>query len=173
LITIESIIGNKNTDPKLKERYEQMSKADNCEVIRISRFEAQRRRMRKTSDKGTDVALNLSPEYRLKHGDVLVLSENLMILVEVEPEKLLELTVKAESHLSNSDIVEISARVGHIIGNLHRPIKVDKNRIYFPIQADTESDMFKKLLQSVKEYIQIKETVMVFEPVEGTELHDH
>ena len=36
-------------------------------------------------------------------------------------------------------------RVGHTIGNLHRPIKLEGNKIYFPIQADAELEMFRKL----------------------------
>ena len=64
-------------------------------------------------------------------------------------------------------------RVGHTIGNLHRPIKLEGNKIYFPIQADAELEMFSKLFAHVNDHLEIKKTKMVFEPEEGTELHEH
>ncbi|MGB8935468.1 MAG: hypothetical protein WCC17_10235 [Candidatus Nitrosopolaris sp.] len=57
-------------------------------------------------------------------------------------------------------------------GNLHRPIKLEENKIYFPIQADTEMEMFKKLFETINEHLVIKKTAMVFKPEDGTEIHE-
>jgi urease accessory protein len=56
---------------------------------------------------------------------------------------------------------------------LHRPIKLERHKIYFPIQADTEVEMFKKLLEPINEHLNIKKRMMVFEPGEGMETHEH
>jgi urease accessory protein len=76
MITVDSVIGNINRDRKLKEKYDNMSTRNFAETIRISRLESQRLRMRKSSDKGTDVALILQHDTHLKHGDVLMITEN-------------------------------------------------------------------------------------------------
>lgn len=148
-----------------------MSKRKLCETIKISRLESQRVRMRKTSDKGTDIALTLAPGTKLRHCDVVMLTEDKMVVVEIEPENVAMIEIKDNIH--EDDIVEIPVRVGHTIGNLHRPIKLEGNKIYFPIQADTELEMFKKLFAPLSDHLEIKKTKMVFEPEEDAEIHEH
>jgi urease accessory protein len=173
LITINSIIGNIKKDPNLGRKYEEMCReaAAKCETIKISRLESERVRMRKTSDKGTDVALTLPQGTHLKHGDVLLVTENKMLIVEIEPENVAMLKIK--SNLDDDDIIRLPVTVGHTIGNLHRPIKIEENKIYFPIQADSEIDMFRKLLGSVNEHIEITNRKIVFEPDEAMNIHEH
>jgi len=168
---VDSVLGNINNDKKLKEKYDEMAARNVCETIKISRLESQRVRMRKISDKGTDVALTLPPGTRLKHGDVIIITENKMVVVGIEPESVIMIEIRENIH--QDDVVEVPVRIGHTIGNLHRPIKLEGNKIYFPIQADTELEMFKKLFEPVKEHLDIKKTTLVFEPEDGTEIHEH
>jgi len=171
LITVDSVLGNISNDKKLKEKYDEMTARKVCETIKISRLESQRVRMRKISDKGTDVALTLPPGTRLKHGDVIIITENQMVVVGIESEDVIMIEIRDNLH--QDDIVEVPVRVGHTIGNLHRPIRLEGNKIYFPIQADTELEMFKKLFEPINEHLDIKKTTMVFEPEDGTEIHEH
>src|ERR687883_127400 len=171
LITISSVIGNIKKDSNLREKYDEMSRRDTCETIKISRLESERVRMRKTSDKGTDIALMLPQGTHLKHGDVIMLTENKMIVIQIEAENVAMVTIK--SNLDHDDIFKLPVTIGHTIGNLHRPIKIEEDRIYFPIQADSEIDMFRKLLGSVNEHIEINKTKIVFEPDEGMNIHEH
>ena len=168
---MDSVLGNINNDKKLKEKYDEMTSRKVCETIKISRLESQRVRMRKISDKGTDVALTLPPGTRLRHGDVIIITENKIVVVGIEPEDVIMIEIRDNIH--EDDIVEVPVRVGHTIGNLHRPIKLEGNKIYFPIQADTELEMFKKLFEPINEHLDIKKTTMVFEPEDGTEIHEH
>jgi len=168
---VDSVLGNINNDKKLKEKYDEMTARKVCETIKISRLESQRVRMRKISDKGTDVALTLPPGTRLKHGDVIIITENKMVVVVIESEDVIMIEIRDNIH--QDDIVEVPVRVGHTIGNLHRPIRLEGNKIYFPIQADTELEMFKKLFEPINEHLDIKKTTMVFEPEDGTEIHEH
>ena len=168
---MDSVLGNINNDKKLKEKYDEMTSRKVCETIKISRLESQRVRMRKISDKGTDVALTLPPGTRLRHGDVIIITENKIVVVGIEPEDVIMIEIRDNIH--EDDIIEVPVRVGHTIGNLHRPIKLEGNKIYFPIQADTELEMFKKLFEPINEHLDIKKTTMVFEPEDGTEIHEH
>ena len=171
MIAVDSVLGNINNDKKLKEKYDEMTSRNVCETIKIGRLESQRVRMRKISDKGTDVALTLPPGTRLRHGDVIIITENKIVVVGIEPEDVIMIEIRDNIH--EDDIVEVPVRVGHTIGNLHRPIKLEGNKIYFPIQADTELEMFKKLFEPINEHLDIKKTTMVFEPEDGTEIHEH
>ena len=168
---MDSVLGNINNDKKLKEKYDEMTGRKVCETIKISRLESQRVRMRKLSDKGTDVALTLPPGTWLKNGDVIIITENKMVVVGIEPEDVI--IVEFRDNIHEDDIVKVPVRVGHTIGNLHRPIKLEGNKIYFPIQAETELEMFKKLFEPIGEHLDIKKTTMVFEPEDGTEIHEH
>jgi urease accessory protein len=171
LIKVDSIVGNINNDKNFKEKYKEMTARKTCETIKISRLESQRVRMRKLSDKGTDVALTLPAGTKLRHGDVIVMTENKMVVVGIEPEDVIMIEIRDNIH--EDDIIEVPVRVGHTIGNLHRPIKLEGNKIYFPIQADTELEMFKKLFEPINEHLGIKKTSMVFELEDGTEIHEH
>ena len=165
------MIGNVNKDKKLKEKYDEMVSRKSIEIIKISRVESQRVRMRKSTDKGTDMVLTLQQGTRLKHGDIIMLTENKMIIVELEPENVLMVEIKENLH--EDDVVEVPVKVGHTIGNLHRPTKLERRKIFFPIQADTELEMFKKLFAPINEHLEIKTTRMIFEPEEGAEIHEH
>ena len=72
MLNINLVVGNVHKDHELGQKYRQMSGKQLSETIRISRSEAQRVRMRKTSDKGTDVAIMLPQNTHIKHGDVLL-----------------------------------------------------------------------------------------------------
>ncbi len=167
MITATSILGNIYRDPSLKEKFHQIP----SEVVKVSRIESQRVRMRKSSDKGTDIAITLPPGSKLRHGDVVLLSDDKMIIVELEPENVAVVQIKENIH--KDDLIEVPVRIGHTIGNLHRPIKLEGNRIYFPIQTEGELDMFRKLFGHMNEHLEIKGSKMVFEPEEGMDVHEH
>jgi|SRR5215831_10155357 len=170
MITINSILGNVK-DSEFAGKYEQLSKNNSCEVIKIHRSESQRVRMRKTSDMGTDVALTLPQGVQIKHKDVILSSPDKMIIIEIEAESVAAVSV--DEDLAGLNSIEIPVRLGHTIGNLHRPLRIVGRTIYFPIQADTELEMFRKLLAPIIDHIEINKTRMVFEPEEGSHIHEH
>lgn len=171
MITINSIIGNLYHDSNLRKRYEEMSSQSLCESIRINRIEAQRVRMRKTSSKGTDIALIMTPGTKLRHGDVLLVTNDKMVIMELEPENLAVIQVK--DNIPEHDAVQVPVTIGHAIGNLHRPIKLEGRKIYFPIQTDSEIEMFKKIFGRLLDHLEITQAKMVFEPEEETDVHEH
>ncbi|MDW0281444.1 MAG: hypothetical protein QN720_03000 [Nitrososphaeraceae archaeon] len=171
MISINSVVGNIHHDYDLAQKYNQMTAKQLSEIIQISRSEAQRVRMRKTSNKGSDVAITLPQSVHIKHGDVLLLNNDNIIIVEIQPEKVAVIAVK--SNIASEHLFEMAVKVGHTIGNLHRPIKLEDNKIILPIQAESELDLLKKVLGSIKDHIDITSTTMVFEPEEGADVHEH
>ena len=94
MITINSIIGNVNKNDDLKKKYEDMKKKQLCESVTIGRMESERTRMRKTSDRGTDIVLDLPKGNKLRHGDVIMEEKEKIIIVEIEAEDVLTVKVK-------------------------------------------------------------------------------
>jgi urease accessory protein len=171
MITVGSVVGNKNKDENLIHIYQDMASKGLVDIIQMSRMEAQRVRMRKSSNKGTDVAIMLPQNVQIKHGDVLLLNNERMIVAEIIPERVA--VIALTENTPNDHVFEIAVKIGHTIGNLHRPIKLEDNKIFLPIQADSELDLLVKLFSSIKEHVSITSSTMVFEPEEGAHIHEH
>lgn len=133
------------------------------EKIAISRSESERLRMRKGTGRGTDVALAMPAGTRLRHGDVVYLADR-MIVIDIEPEKVAIVRLKDTS-------ARTAVLVGHAIGNLHRPIKVEEGKVLLPIQSDNEIEMLRRQLGPVAGSVEITQDLMVFEPEAGA--HEH
>jgi len=174
LITIDRILGNINTDVNLKSTYDRLATSRKNESILVSRMESQRTRMRKISNKGTDIALTLPLGGRLRQGDVVLLQDDRIIVVEMQPENVLQVDINKTNLDKDQDhLPEVLIKIGHTIGNLHRPVMVQGTRIYFPIQAESEVEMFNKLFHQFHHYLDIKSAKIVFEPNESMDAHEH
>jgi urease accessory protein len=171
MIHINKIVGNINSDSDLQEKYQTMTKNDNVEKIQVSRLEADRTRIRKLSNKGTDLALTMEPGSHIYDGDVLLLTEEKMVIARRESENVI--IISLSSDISTQQILETAIKLGHIIGNMHRPIKITNNKVYFPIQSDSEIELFKKLFHNLRQNIDIKNMNMIFEPDLGYDIHGH
>jgi urease accessory protein len=100
------------------------------------------------------------------------MDNNKMILLTLEPESVAIITFK--SYENKENIFPLSVKIGHTLGNLHRPIKVTKNQVIFPLQAETELEMLKKRFSSFNQFLDIQSDNMIFEPdEEGSNIHEH
>ncbi len=170
MIAISSVIGNIFQDKELADRFEKLQKTMTCEVLKFSRSELDKRRFRKQTDKGTDIGCILESENKLQNGDVMYSNPEKFIVIEQIPEKVISIKIKKIE--ANSD--EILVKLGHIIGNRHRPIQIDKNgQIIFPILADSELDTFKKLFSEIIDHLEMKVEEKIFKPRNGMDVHEH
>jgi urease accessory protein len=164
VLAITSVAGNIFADRRLAETYRRAKAAGTCERLAVSRMEMERLRLRRKTDRGTDIGLVLEPGGRLHHGDVLDVKEK-FVVVEQLPEKVVSVSIKKGDV---ERMVGLAALIGHTIGNRHRPIAVDHGTISFPIQAESEVDTFRKLLPAG---IKLEVTEQVFLP--AGEVHHH
>lgn len=171
MIHINKIIGNIHSDSDLHEKYQDMMKKHKVEKIHVSRLEADRIRIRKLSDKGTDLALTLNPGSHIYDGDIVLLAEERMVVAKRESENVA--IISLNNDISAEQMMETTIKLGHIIGNMHRPIRVINNKIYFPIQTDSEIELFKKLFYNLRQFIDIKNENIIFEPDTGYDIHGH
>jgi urease accessory protein len=175
MLTIDHIVGNIYNDDKLRVTRRDFALKQQDETFLITRTESQRQRMRKVSNKGTDIALNFqSGNQHLRHGDVLLLNDNQIVVVEIEPENVLQVEILKETLTDSPEsLIQIPVQIGHTIGNLHRPIMLDGSRIYFPIQAESEIEMFGKLFHPFHHHLEIQSKKIVFQPSETMNVHEH
>ena len=161
MLEVNSPIGNIFLDEEFNEL-----KSGNFEKLKISRMELEKKILRRKTDRGTDVGLNLEPGIKLRHGDVIK-NGDMKIVVEQLPEKIITVRLK------NKNMTDVMVLLGHIIGNRHRPISIKSNEISFPIQADSEKDVFTKLFQNIINHIEITIEEKIFFPHSGADIHEH
>jgi urease accessory protein len=168
MLTITSIIGNIFDDKKLMTKFKQMESRKRCQRLKISRLELERSRIRKKTDLGTDIGLILDSGTRLHHGDVIVSNLKKFIIIEQLPEKVISVRIRQLKKNPNGLVI-----LGHIIGNRHKPIVINDDILYFPVQAYSEVEIFKKLLVGVMNNLEIEVGEQIFQPQHGMYMHEH
>ena len=94
MLKITSIAGNIFENKELEKKYHSLNDRSLCESLKFSRHELEKKRIRKNTDKGSDVGLIFDDDSKLSHGDVLIIDEK-FILVEQLPEKVLLISQKS------------------------------------------------------------------------------
>jgi len=171
MIHTDKIVGNINSDQYLRTKYQEMLKSSCIEKIEITRLESDRSRIRKISDKGTELALTLPPGTHVSDGDVVLLTSEKMVIVQRASENVAIVSVM--SNITSDHLFETAVKLGHTIGNMHRPIRIEGKKIFFPIQAQSEIELFQKLLFYLKDHLDIKSDNIIFEPEPGYDVHEH
>lgn len=155
-----SVIGNIFT-----EKGSQILKGKTFEKLQMSRHDLEKNRIRRTTDRGTDVAIVLERGSKLQHGDILSHGEN-FVVIEQAPEKVL--TVK-----TSEDSFELLVLLGHIIGNRHRPISLEGGVVTFPIQAESELDVFEGLFAPIIKKLEMRIEEKIYRPDKRMNVHEH
>lgn len=139
--------------------------------VRMTRAELEKSRIRKTTEGGTDIAVSLPAGTVLHDGDLLDAGggDGGRILVEQAPEKIA--TARPATGAGNA----AAFLVGHIVGNRHRPISVsaDGGSISFPLQADSEADVFRSLFGRIEGGVELRVSEGVFRPHGGADVRGH
>lgn len=107
--TISKVIGFAG-DPDISERLHDLSHNGNIEYLVIEPEDTLRRRLRASTNKGTDCAVALSRDQKLEDGSVLYLDETNAIVVKMTEERWL-----AVEPSNAATAIEL----GYFAGNLH------------------------------------------------------
>lgn len=136
MLVVDRTVGNVRRDPALRDLHERLLARDGVETLRLSRWEAHKSRLRRATDRGREIALNLERGQGLQSGDVLHLEADgsAMVVVEVERQRVLEVEILSPG--SADEAIERAVRVGHVLGNQHWPVKVEGRRVLVPVLVD-------------------------------------
>ena len=157
MININSVSGNIFKETSLR--------SENFEKIQISRVDLEKRILRRKTDSGTDIGINLDSGVKLQHGDVIG-NDEVKIIVEQIPEQVISVKLKENDQ-------NIAILLGHIIGNRHRPIEIKEKIIVFPIQEDSELEIFQRLFKEIINHIELKIEKAIFLPHTSADVHEH
>ena len=157
MLNINSILGNIFKDTSIEYA--------SFEKLMISRIDLEKRILWKKTNLGTDVGINLNSSTKLQHGDIIGNHET-KIIVEQMPEKIISVKLKENDE-------KIAILLGHIIGNRHRPIAIKDKMILFPIQEDSELEIFQRLLKEIIDHIELKIEEEIFLPHTSADVHEH
>ena len=158
MIEVNSPLGNVFEDKKFE--------SHNFEKLKISRIELEKKILRRKTDHGTDVGLRLDHGIRLHHGDIIK-NDQVRIVVEQIPEKVISVKVTGDKNF------QVMTMIGHMIGNMHRPLSIQDEEILFPIQDESEKETFEKLFSTIRDKIEMKIENRIFLPYLGGDVHEH
>ncbi len=151
MLIVESVLGNTHEDQNLAEECERVAQAGGLEMIRLSAQDVQRRRLRVSTDAGTDLGLNLSRGRPLgagvRDGDVLYrsLDGRRMVVVAVQGAEAVvirpALGRRRGEHPGRRGqaLFELGVRLGHLLGNQHWPIRLDQGAVLVPVVTDRKA----------------------------------
>jgi len=152
----------------LKEKIEHAEKQGELMQLFLSRTEMEKSHQRKNTEDGMEVGLSLEAGITLHTGDVLSNGTGL-ILVNQLPEKVLHVKAKGDNESSS-----VYIQLGHIIGNRHRPISISNDgSVMFPIQDDSEVELFTKLFHEIIDHITLTIQEQIFVANQGMNVHEH
>ena len=157
MININSVLGNIFKETSLRN--------ENFEEIKISRVDLEKRTLRKKTDSGIDIGINLDSGVKLQHGDVIG-NDEVKIVIKQMPEQVISVKLKENDQ-------NIAILLGHIIGNRHRPIELKEKSIVFPIQEDSELEIFQRLFKEIIDHIELKIEKAIFLPHTSADVHEH
>jgi urease accessory protein len=165
MLIVNTVLGNIYKDDQLAKKIEDLKEQGKFRRLLLSRIEMEKSRLRKKTDDGFDIGFVLEPGTKLQHGDVISESDE-TILIEQLPEKTL--TVKFKQNDKNLFLL-----VGHIIGNRHRPISIRNETISFPINDNSEMELFERLFHEVIHEIDLSIDEQRFIPHTSMDVHEH
>ena len=168
---IREPLGNVVGDKRLATRHRRMKAAGKCETLYLSRHELERFRIRRITDRGTEIRFVREHSSALRHGDVLLDSDKSFIIVEQLAERIISARINPGTKPSKA--VEVAALLAHSIGNRHRPIAVKDRVISFPALSDSELELFNRLAKPIRKHVRLAVQRTVFEPNSLGEVHDH
>jgi urease accessory protein len=170
VITISSTLGNIFDDNEWNEKFIKVSQANNFETLKLSRTDLSKNRLRAKTNKGTDLGIVLNSDSKIQNGDVLLFEQEKFIFIQQNPEKVISVTKKDKTE-ANFD--ETLVLIGHILGNRHRPIQIEDEKIFFPILSESELEIFKKLFSKIIDRIELKIEERIFQPHGELKTHEH
>ena len=122
MLLIEQILGNTHEDAELAALVDDVTKAGGLETVRLSFADAQRGRMKVTTDAGTEVGVSIGREGGLHDGDVLHRSPDGRRAIVVSVQSPEVMAIRPPSGLGPQEMFEAGVRLGHVLGNQHWPI---------------------------------------------------
>jgi urease accessory protein len=128
MMTITAIVGTAS-DPSLAERLHHLEHEGRIEILIIGEEDAARRRLRGTTDKGTDIAIALASGDRLTDGSVLFIDASRAIVLRTAEPRWLRLVPRD---------ADAALEAGYCAGNHHWKVRFEPGALLIATQGPAE-----------------------------------
>jgi urease accessory protein len=133
MVIIESVLGNIG-DPGWSDR---LSNA-NVELLELDQWEAQKNRFRKTTAKGTELAVALDRGTVMRDGDILLwdAQAGAAVVVRIRLREVMIVHLDGLAGLAPDIAMRACVELGHALGNQHWPALIKGDCVYVPLTVD-------------------------------------
>ena len=133
VIRVAAVLGNAADDPWPG----QLADAQ-VDLLRLDQAEAQKSRLRKATEGGTDVAIALDRGVAVRDGDVLAWNgaARVAVVARVELSDVLVIDLTALAAEPAEAAMATCVELGHALGNQHWPAVIKATVIYVPLTVD-------------------------------------
>jgi urease accessory protein len=106
------------------------------DVLRLDQWEAQKNRLRKLTEGGTEVALSLDRHTHLHDGDIVAFDGQTAIVARLDLGEVMVVDLSGVPADPPDTLIRTAIEVGHAIGNQHWPAVIKGAHIYVPLTVD-------------------------------------
>ena len=133
MVIIESVLGNIG-DPGWSDRLSNVS----VEWLELDQWEAQKNRFRKTTAKGTELAVALDRGTVMRDGDILLwdAQAGIAVAVRIRLREVMIVHLDGLAQLAPEIVMRACVELGHALGNQHWPALIKGNLVYVPLTVD-------------------------------------
>lgn len=106
--------------------------------LELGQWDAQKNRLRKTTNNGLEVAVSLDRGRHLRDGDVLLWDEatRRAVVARIHLCDVMVVSLPDPALHPAADIMETCVKLGHALGNQHWPAVIRDNAVYVPMSVD-------------------------------------
>lgn len=116
MIRVERVLGNVHQGFR--------AQGETLEELWLTPWEAQKRRLRKRTPGGRDLAIALTQAGELADGDVLYAAPDVTVVARVEAGEVV--VFRLEDVTSSNLLATRALRLGHVLGNQHWPVRLHR-----------------------------------------------
>jgi urease accessory protein len=136
MLVVDTVVGNVHSDEHLALSIQRKEKDGSALRVRISAADAQRRRLRLSTETGIDVGVDIGRGSALQDGDVLCRQTDTEQLVVVDVAPTEAMAIRLSGDVPADELFAYGVRVGHMLGNQHWPVQVEKDVVLTPVSID-------------------------------------
>lgn len=129
----QKYLGNIKENHNLAQQVKTARETNCCWEVYLQQSELAKGRILTKANSGLGIGIIKSRDLILRSGDVFETTTGNLLLIKLESEKLMVLSF--EQSLKENYVMHLVS-LGHILGNHHYPIKIDKNKIYVRLITD-------------------------------------
>jgi urease accessory protein len=133
VILVEHIVGNLD-DATWADRQSEIE----IDYLALDHWEAQKNRLRKSSDGGVELAISLDRGVFLRSGDILFWDEEkgVAVVARITLKEVMVIQLDALVTQDTETLVRTAVELGHAIGNQHWPAIVKGEKVFVPLTVD-------------------------------------